>query len=83
MELKRIGKTDSLHKTPEKTVDFPDVTSPYTGKPLDLDIRIYCASCGKVISYSNWKLPVAKECKCGNTTFQIKYTATEHVRLKQ
>jgi hypothetical protein len=82
MDLKRVGEKISLHSTPDKTIDFPDLTSPYTGEPLDLDIRIYCASCGRVISYNNRKLPVAKECKCGNATFQIKYTAQEHVGLK-
>jgi hypothetical protein len=65
----------------QKEPDFLQPDSPYTNKTLDFDIRLFCAACGKVISHSHYKLPQAKPCKCGSTTFTIRYRAEEYISL--
>lgn len=79
MRFKGMNGESSSDK--QKEPDFPVPESPYTGKELDFDIRIFCAKCGRAISHSHYKLPLMKPCKCGNTTFSIRYKAEELVAL--
>lgn len=79
MRIKGMNGESSSDK--QKEPDFLQPDSPYTNKPLDFDIRIFCAACGKVISHSHYKLPQGKPCKCGSATFNIRYRAEETVSL--